>query len=81
MVTTFLSWLLLVGVESDRLRFRLQIHETADAKAAMHYWSDVVGHPLTSFTATSLKRHDPRTRAWVGVAAALTAPSRSQPIY
>lgn len=109
MVTTFLSWLLLMGVESDRLRFRLQIHETADAKAAMHYWSDVVGHPLTSFTATSLKRHDPRTNrlhrgesyqgcltvhvlrsadlyrqlegAWFGVAAALTAPARSQPIH
>lgn len=61
MVMTFLRWLSLMGVEPARLRFRLQIHETADAQAAMNYWSNVVRHPLTSFTATSIKRHNPKT--------------------
>lgn len=61
MIQAFLGWLSYMNVPAQRLRFRLQIHKTADVPAAMTYWSMVVGQPLSSFTATTLKRHNPKT--------------------
>lgn len=61
MITTFLAWLALVGTANDRIQFRLQIHETADASAALGYWADIVQRPLTDFCGTTLKRHNPKT--------------------
>ncbi|MEV7594214.1 hypothetical protein AB0O42_28520 [Streptomyces sp. NPDC089922] len=61
MIRTFLAWLRLVGVGDDRLRFALQIHETADVARAEEYWRDVVGLDASHFGKTTLKRHNPRT--------------------
>ncbi|MFE6839720.1 hypothetical protein ACFVFI_33470 [Streptomyces sp. NPDC057705] len=61
MVLTFLAWLRLMGVTDDRLRFALQIHETADVAASEQYWREVVGLDASHFGKTTLKRHNPRT--------------------
>ncbi|MFE9795080.1 hypothetical protein ACFYRL_25480 [Streptomyces goshikiensis] len=61
MIRTFLAWLRLMDVPEDRLRFTLQIHETADASAAEQYWMEVVGLGASHFTKTTLKRHTPLT--------------------
>ncbi|MEU8436385.1 hypothetical protein AB0F18_26475 [Streptomyces sp. NPDC029216] len=61
MIRTFLAWLRLMDVADDRLRFTLQIHETADIAAAEEYWEGVVGLGAAYFYKTALKRHNPRT--------------------
>ncbi|GHE55545.1 hypothetical protein CP980_20145 [Streptomyces vinaceus] len=61
MIRTFLKWLRLMGVTDDRLRFGLQIHETADVAAAEDHWAQVVGLDSSHFYKTTLKRHNPRT--------------------
>jgi transposase-like protein len=61
LIRLFLRWLHLVGVEPDRLRFRLTIHESADAAAALAYWSEIVGAGQESFGKTTLKTHNPKT--------------------
>jgi hypothetical protein len=60
-VRTYMAWLDLLGVEPDRFRFRVQIHESADPEAAVRYWSDVVGASPERFGKTTLKRHNPKT--------------------
>jgi orotate phosphoribosyltransferase-like protein len=61
LIQLFLRWLALVGIETERLQFRLMIHESADVPAALDYWSLVVGMPAESFGKTQLKRHNPKT--------------------
>jgi transcriptional regulator with XRE-family HTH domain len=61
LIRLFLAWLELVGVSSDRLIFRLQIHESADAAGAVTFWSGVVGAPESQFAKTTIKTHNPRT--------------------
>ncbi|WP_324612819.1 hypothetical protein [Streptomyces specialis] len=61
MITVFLAWLRLLGVAPDRLRFRVQIHATADVAAAESYWRGITGAGREQFTKTTLKRHTPRT--------------------
>ncbi|MEW1634385.1 hypothetical protein AB0469_09945 [Streptomyces sp. NPDC093801] len=61
MIRTFLAWLRLMGVTDDRLRFTLQIHESADIAAAEDYWEGIVGLGAAHFYKTALKRHNPRT--------------------
>lgn len=60
MIRTFRSWLLLLGVDLTRVRYRLQIHETADVGAALDYWRKVVGEPA-AFGRPTIKRHNPKT--------------------
>jgi DNA-binding transcriptional ArsR family regulator len=60
LVCLFLGWLQMIGVTSDRLTFRVQIHESADVERAVRYWSEVVGIP-ESAVAITLKRHNVRT--------------------
>jgi transcriptional regulator with XRE-family HTH domain len=60
-IRVFLAWLRLMGVERERLRFRVMIHESADAGAAEEFWADLVGFPPDAFGKTTLKRHNPRT--------------------
>ncbi|MFE5207583.1 helix-turn-helix domain-containing protein [Streptomyces sp. NPDC056600] len=57
----FLAWLRLLGVEQERLRFHVMIHETADVRAAEEYWADQVGVDRGLFGKTTLKKHNPRT--------------------
>jgi hypothetical protein len=61
MVRTFLAWLRLMGVTDDRLRFSLQIHESADVAKAEQYWIEVVGLDASHFGKSTLKRHNPVT--------------------
>ncbi|GAA3059003.1 hypothetical protein [Streptomyces glomeratus] len=61
MIQVFLAWLDLLGVERDRLRYTVMIHEAADVTAAEQYWADLVGATRSSFNKTTLKRHNPKT--------------------
>ncbi len=61
MIHLFLCWLRLLGIERDRLQFRVCIHESADVDAAERFWAHLVGVPTDSLQRTSLKKHNPRT--------------------
>lgn len=61
LIRLFLAWLRLIGVGRHRLVFRVHIHESADAAAAVTFWSDVVGAPPSQFTKSTIKTHNPRT--------------------
>jgi transcriptional regulator with XRE-family HTH domain len=61
MITVYLAWLRLMGVKPERLRFQLQIHETADVASAERHWAQVTGAMPEQFGSTTLKRHKPLT--------------------
>ncbi|MEV8526755.1 hypothetical protein AB0451_21710 [Streptomyces sp. NPDC052000] len=61
MITVYLHWLHLVGVEAHHLKFRLMIHESADIQGAEQYWADLVQADVALFGKTTLKRHNPKT--------------------
>ncbi|MEU6685663.1 hypothetical protein [Streptomyces sp. NPDC046832] len=61
MIEVFLTWLDLIGVERERLRFTVMIHESADVAGAERYWADLVGAERSAFNKTTLKRHNPKT--------------------
>ncbi|MYV40683.1 hypothetical protein GT030_20495 [Streptomyces sp. SID1328] len=61
MIATFLAWLDLLGVERERLRFTVMIHETADVPGAERFWAEVVDADRAAFNKTSLKKHNPKT--------------------
>ena len=61
MIKVFLAWLGLLGVERERLRFTVMIHETADVTGAEQYWADLVGADRSTFAKTTLKKHNPKT--------------------
>lgn len=56
LITLFLRWLDLIGVDSGRVGFRVAIHETADAEAAVDFWAQVVHVPRQQFARTTLKK-------------------------
>jgi hypothetical protein len=60
-VQVYMAWLRLLGVTAERCTFRVHIHETADADAAVDYWSKIVGVAWRPFAKTTLKRHNPKT--------------------
>ncbi|MEV6649334.1 hypothetical protein [Streptomyces sp. NPDC051219] len=61
MIRVYLAWLGLLGVERDRLRYRVMIHESADVGAAEHYWAELVGSDGSAFNKSTVKKHNPRT--------------------
>jgi transcriptional regulator with XRE-family HTH domain len=61
MIGVFMAWLDLLGVERDRLRFTVMIHESADVTGAERYWAEVVDAERSAFNKTTLKRHNPKT--------------------
>lgn len=61
MIQVFLAWLDLLGVERERLRFTVMIHEKADIAGAEEYWADLVGAGRSAFNKTTLKKHNPKT--------------------
>ncbi|MFJ4714980.1 hypothetical protein [Streptomyces sp. NPDC088785] len=61
MIQVFLAWLDLLGVDRDRLRFGLLIHESANVEGAERYWADLTGAPRSAFYRTTLKKHNPKT--------------------
>ncbi|MCW8219558.1 hypothetical protein [Streptomyces griseolus] len=61
MVEVYLAWLALLGFPREQLRYRLMIHETADAESAKSYWADLIGIDASAFQKTTLKKHNPKT--------------------
>ncbi|MET7681908.1 hypothetical protein [Streptomyces sp. NPDC005423] len=57
----FVRWLESLGVERERMRFRLSIHETADAVGAEEFWAELVGVDRSAFRRATLKKHNPLT--------------------
>ncbi|KDN79244.1 hypothetical protein DF19_33965 [Streptomyces olindensis] len=57
----YLRWLKSLGVEDERLRFRVYIHESADVTGAETFWAELVGVDASTFQRTTLKKHNPRT--------------------
>jgi len=60
-IQVFLAWLRAHGVDNDRLRLSLSIHETADLAKAHQHWASVVGVPVSTFANPVIKRHRPLT--------------------
>ncbi|MFJ9040464.1 hypothetical protein ACIRF8_28275 [Streptomyces sp. NPDC102406] len=60
-ITVFLAWLDLVGVDRARLHCRVMIHESADVGAAERYWAGVLGIGEDRLGKTVLKKHNPAT--------------------
>jgi transcriptional regulator with XRE-family HTH domain len=60
-IKVFLAWLDLLGVERERLRFNVMIHESADVAGAEQYWADLVDADRSAFNKTTLKKHNPKT--------------------
>ncbi|GAA0556275.1 hypothetical protein GCM10010390_68130 [Streptomyces mordarskii] len=61
MIQTYLAWLSLLGVEPERLRYRVMIHESAQVADAERYWASLVGVDVDTFEKTTLKKHNPKT--------------------
>ena len=61
LVRLFLLFLDAMKVERSDLSFRVQIHETADAAAAVAWWAETVDARPEDFHATNIKRHNPKT--------------------
>ncbi|WP_433455890.1 hypothetical protein ACQPXS_20985 [Streptomyces sp. CA-142005] len=60
-IKVFLAWLDLLGVERERLRYTVMIHENADVAGAEQYWADLTGADRSAFNKTTLKKHNPKT--------------------
>jgi transposase len=61
LVRLFIEGLRLLGVSDERIKFRVQIHETADEPAARRWWAEQLDWPETEFQRTTFKRHNPKT--------------------
>ncbi|MGW3426584.1 hypothetical protein ACWDHW_01305 [Streptomyces melanosporofaciens] len=55
------AWLSLLGVEPERLRYRVMIHESAQVADAERYWAELIGVDVTTLERTTLKKHNPKT--------------------
>ncbi|MFE5598598.1 hypothetical protein ACFQ8O_05325 [Streptomyces coelicoflavus] len=60
-IKVYLAWLDLLGVERERLAYRVMIHMTADVEAAKRYWADLVGVDVSRLQKTTIKKHNPKT--------------------
>jgi hypothetical protein len=61
LIALYLRFLAALDVSSDRIQYRLAIHETADVGAAEAWWGEIVGVPHERFQRTTLKRHAAKT--------------------
>jgi uncharacterized protein YerC len=61
LVRLLMEWLRRRGIESDRMRLALSIHESADVDAATAFWAEAIGVPAAEFRPPTLKRHNPKT--------------------
>jgi transcriptional regulator with XRE-family HTH domain len=61
MIKFFLRFLVTAGVSTDRLVFRISLHETADLASAQHFWQETVGLENAQFNRPLIKRHKPQT--------------------
>jgi transposase len=58
----FLRYLETCGRGAESLKFRVHIHESADAEAAEAWWAGQLGLPRQRFQRPSIKKHVPSTR-------------------
>jgi transposase len=61
LIRFFLRFLDSVGIERERVSYRVYIHENADAAAAETYWREMTGAGPAQFKNPTLKRHNPKT--------------------
>ncbi|WP_030617393.1 hypothetical protein [Streptomyces sclerotialus] len=61
MICVYLAWLDLLGVERDRLEFRVSIHESAETAGAERFWAELTGIDVGALSKTTLKKHNPTT--------------------
>lgn len=61
LVSFFVRFLDVLGVEHERLRLTVHIHETGDLAAATRYWAELVGFDDSSFNKPVIKRHKVNT--------------------
>lgn len=61
LIKLFMRFLAVAGVERDRLRCCVQIHQSADAEAAQEFWLRVTRLEPAQFRRPALKRHNPKT--------------------
>ncbi|MBB2945983.1 hypothetical protein FB565_005741 [Actinoplanes lutulentus] len=61
LILLFLRYVALLGVEPERLRYRLSIHESADVAEATAWWAGILGASAEVFQRPSLKKHNPTT--------------------
>jgi hypothetical protein len=59
LIRVFLRFLELAGEDRQKLKYRIQIHESADVDAAGRWWADVAGVPFENFSRPTLKTHNP----------------------
>jgi transposase-like protein len=62
LLNLFLRFLNSCGRPAESLRYRVHIHETADAEAAADWWAAELGLPRGLFQRATIKRHAPATR-------------------
>ncbi|MFF9202895.1 hypothetical protein ACF1AE_13925 [Streptomyces sp. NPDC014986] len=60
-IKLYLAWLHLLGVERERLQYRVMIHMTADVEGAKRYWADLAGVDVARLQKTTIKKHNPKT--------------------
>jgi hypothetical protein len=61
LLSLFLRFLEVCGVDRTVPTYRVSIHETADPGAAARWWAGELGLPLDRFQRASLKKHKPAT--------------------
>jgi transcriptional regulator with XRE-family HTH domain len=61
LISFFLRFLAVAGIDRDRVTCRVAIHESADVASAERYWRDATGLHERQFRNPQLKRHNPKT--------------------
>ncbi|WP_406038171.1 helix-turn-helix domain-containing protein [Micromonospora sp. NBC_00898] len=61
LLALFLRFLRVCGIEADVPGYRVSIHESADADAAVRWWVATLDLPVERFGRPTLKRHNPAT--------------------
>jgi transcriptional regulator with XRE-family HTH domain len=61
LILFFLRFLRVAGIERERVRCQVAIHESADVAGAVRFWQQLTGLPTEQFRRPVLKRHNPRT--------------------
>jgi hypothetical protein len=61
LISFFLRFLAVAGIERDRICCRVSIHESADVDGAERFWQQITGLPQDQFRRPTLKRHNPAT--------------------
>ncbi|WBB47699.1 helix-turn-helix domain-containing protein [Verrucosispora sp. WMMA2044] len=61
LVALFVEFVEALGERRAALRYRVAIHESADAAEAVNWWAGQIGVPAEAFQPSTMKRHRPTT--------------------